>query len=211
MLVPARSLGGAAALALAAAAVGLVAGLRRLAPRARLRAAILVGAGLAALVALALTAAPVLLPWLGRDITLTRRTEIWALLVAPIREHPWLGYGPAAFWGIAPASHELARSLHFNPGSGHNGFLDLALELGVVGLVAFAVPYTLALARAVRLALSEAGAGGLWPLALLAWLVTCNLPESALMRRGALGWALFIATAATLAAGDAVRSRRNTA
>jgi exopolysaccharide production protein ExoQ len=210
MLVPARSVGGAAALALAAAPVGLVAGLRRLAPPARVRAALLVGVALALLAALALAAAPTLLALVGRDLTLTRRTEIWALLVAPIREHPWLGHGPAAFWGVAAPSRELARSLQFDPGSGHNGFLDLALELGLVGLVVFGVPYALALVRAVRLALAEAGAGALWPLALLAWLVTSNLPESALMRRGALGWALFIATAATLAMREAARSRRTT-
>ena len=76
--------------------------------------------------------------------------------------------------------------------------------------MAFCVPYALALVRAVRLALAEAGAGALWPLALLAWLVTSNLSESALMRRGALGWALFIATAAMLATRDAAGSRRKT-
>jgi len=207
MLVPARSVGGAAALALAAAPVGLAAGLRRLARPARIRAAIPVAMALAAIAALALAMAPRLLALVGRDVTLTRRTEIWALLVGPLGEHPWLGHGAGAFWHVAAASRGVARSLHFDPMSAHNGFLDLALELGVVGLAAFCVPFALALARAARLALDGQGAGALWPLAFLAWCVTSNLPESAFMRHGPLGWAVFIATAATLAARRAVRSR----
>jgi len=207
MLVPARSVGGAAALVLAAAPVGLVAGLRRLARPARFRAALLATLALAAIAALAFAMAPTWLAWVGREVTLTRRTEIWALLVRPLSEHPWLGHGAGAFWHVAAASRDVARNLHFDPLLAHNGFLDLALELGVVGLAAFCVPFALALARAARLALEEPGAEALWPLAFLAWLVTSNLSESGLMLSGPLGWAVFVATAATLAARRAARSR----
>ncbi len=210
LFVPARSAGGATALALAAVPVAVVAWLRRVPQPARMRAAIPVGVALVALAAVALAMAPTLLPLVGRDITLTRRTEIWALLVAPIREHLWLGHGAGAFWGVDAASFEVNRTLHFHPGSGHNGFVDLALDLGIVGLAAFCVPYALAFARAVRLAFEEPGAGSLWPLALFSWLVTSNLPESSLMRRGPFAWALFIAMAATLATHDASRLRRKT-
>jgi O-antigen ligase len=211
LFVPARSAGGVAALALAAAPVALVAGLRRIPQPARGRAAIGVGMAFAALAAVALAMAPTFLPLVGRDITLTRRTEIWALLVAPIRDHLWLGHGAGAFWGVAPASYAVNRSLHFHPGSGHNGFVDLALDLGIVGLVAFCVPYALALARAVRLAFEAPGAGSLWPLALFAWLVTSNLPESGLLRRGPFAWAVFVAMAATLAVRAAARRHRKRA
>ena len=207
MLVPARSVGGAATLALAAVPVGLAAGLRRLARPARVRAAIFVTLALAAVAALAFAMAPTWLALVGRDVTLTRRTEIWALLVRPLAEHPWLGHGAGAFWHVAAASRDVARSLHFDPFLAHNGFLDLALELGVVGLATFCVPFALALARAARLALEQPGAGALWPLAFLAWCFTSNLSESGFMLSGPLGWAVFIATAATLAARSAARSR----
>ncbi len=204
MFVPTRSVGGVAALALAAAPVGLAAALRRLAPPARRRALLHCAVACCVLTAIAIAIAPTWLAWFGRDITLTRRTEIWALVFPAIAEQPWLGHGAGAFWHVAPTSREITRILHFDPGSAHNGFLDVALDLGVVGLVAFCVPFALALVRAVRLALDAPGAGALWPLAFLAWLVTSNLGEGALMRRGPLGWAVFVATAATLAA----RSRR---
>jgi len=211
MFVPVRSVGGAAALLLAAAPVALAAGLRRLAPRARARAALLAGAACAGIGGLAFALAPTLLPWVGRDMTLTRRTEIWAAVRPALAERPWLGHGADAFWDVAPASAEISRSLRFDPHSAHNGFLDLALDLGALGLACFCVPFALALARAVRLALAQPGAGALWPLALLAWYVTSNLPEGALLTRAPLGWALFVATATTLAAGPAERAPREPA
>lgn len=211
MFVPTRSVGGAAALALAVVPVGFVAALRRLAHPARVRTTGLVAVALAGLGVLAVALAPTWLAWLGRDVTLTRRTEIWALVLPAIAEQPWLGHGAGAFWDVAPASSEIDRTLHFDPGSAHNGFLDLALDLGILGLAAFCIPFALALARAVRLALHAPGAGALWPLAFLVWLVTSNLSEGALLRRGPLGWAVFIATAATLAARSAARSGREPA
>ena len=209
MFAPTRSVGGLASLALATIPVGLVAGLRRLADSARLRVALLAGVGLAALAALAVASAGLWLPWLGRDVTLTRRTEIWAEVLPAIRAHPWLGHGAGAFWRVADASREIARSLRFDPGSAHNGFLDVALDLGSVGLVAIAIPFALAAARAVRFAFEAKGAGALWPLALLAWLVTSNLAEGALLRRGPLGWAVFVATGAALALRSGGGSRRD--
>jgi O-antigen ligase len=209
MLAPARSIGGAATLALAAGATVLIAGLARLAPRARRRA------GLAALALLALAAAFVLARFealveaVGRDVTLTRRTEIWALLLEPILERPWLGHGFGAFWNVAPADALVVRALRFDPQHAHNGLLDLALELGVVGLAAFAVPFALAAARAVRLTAAQRGALAAWPLALLAWWLAGNLAESALLRGGRLGWAVFVAVAATLA-GRARRGQEET-
>jgi len=199
MFAPTRSVGGLAALVLASIPVGLVAALRRLAAPARLRTACYVCVGLAVLGTLAFTSAGWWLPWLGRDITLTRRTEIWQLVIPAIGAHPWIGHGAGAFWHGSDASREISRTLRFDPGSAHNGFLDLALDLGVVGLVALAIPFALALVRAVRLALTTPGAGALWPLAFLSWFVTSNLAEGALLRRGPLSWAVFVATGATLA------------
>ena len=152
------------------------------------------------LTAIAIAIAPTWLAWFGRDITLTRRTEIWALVFPAIAEQPWLGHGAGAFWHVELGLRDQDREL----GPVRTGDEPLVAVLGVVGLVAFCVPFALALVRAVRLALDAPGAGALWPLAFLAWLVTSNLGEGALMRRGPLGWAVFVATAATLAA----RSRR---
>jgi O-antigen ligase len=208
MFSPVRSVGGAAALGLAAAPVALAAWLRRLSSAARVSAAIVVAGLLTIGGALALVAAPKLLALVGRDITLTRRTDIWSLVLPAIGERPWLGYGAGAFWDVAPASEQIAKILRFDPGSAHNGFFDLALELGVVGFAAFCLPFGLAFGRAMRMAVRERGASALWPLAFLAWLLASNLSEGALLRRGPFGWTIFVATAAVLAARHAASLRR---
>ena len=48
---------------------------------------------------------------------------------------PWLGYGFDAFWqGNVGASGDVSIRMYFYPNHAHNGFIDLALSLGNVGL-----------------------------------------------------------------------------
>jgi len=80
-------------------------------------------------------AAEELLGLLGRDETLTDRTLIWELLTEFGHERPWLGRGYGAFWFSDV-------SLWFADRWGaldhaHNGYMDLWLELGYVGVAAF--------------------------------------------------------------------------
>jgi len=76
----------------------------------------------------------------GKDVTLTGRTEIWAILADHIRLHPWFGTGYAAYWTAAPTvgtdAYEFVRRMgSFYPGSAHNGYLDVANDLGAAGLL----------------------------------------------------------------------------
>jgi O-antigen ligase len=75
----------------------------------------------------------------GKDTTLTGRTEIWAILSEHIREHPFFGTGYGAYWTAAPVagteSYEfVVRMGSFYPGSAHNGYLEIANDLGWIGL-----------------------------------------------------------------------------
>lgn len=64
---------------------------------------------------------------LGRDPTLTGRTEIWAGLIPDVMQQPILGYGFSGFW-------TLNRVLEHVIGEAHCGYLDVCLQLGFVGL-----------------------------------------------------------------------------
>jgi O-antigen ligase len=69
--------------------------------------------------------------WVDRDPSLTGRTKAWADAVEIIGERPLTGFGLEAIWGkqdetpfpYRPATRSLAHA--------HNGYLDLADELGV--------------------------------------------------------------------------------
>ena len=66
---------------------------------------------------------------LGRSETLTGRTEIWERLIPFFERHPILGWGFGSFW--TPETMEVI----FGVNEAHNGYLDVCLGLGVVGLL----------------------------------------------------------------------------
>lgn len=72
----------------------------------------------------------------GKDMTFTGRTAIWEILNEQIRLHPWLGGGYGAYWvGAVPTSpsYQMLLKLYFYPSEGHNGYLDVVNDLGIVG------------------------------------------------------------------------------
>ena len=72
---------------------------------------------------------------LGKDMTLTGRTNTWQTIMLSIMKRPILGYGYGGFWrGYQGAS---ANFILVNGGpmtSAHNGLLEIWLDLGIVGL-----------------------------------------------------------------------------
>ena len=76
-----------------------------------------------------------LLALLGRDATLTDRTLIWDILTEFALEQPWLGRGYGAFWFSDVSAWFADRWGSID--HAHNGYMDLWLELGFVGLAGF--------------------------------------------------------------------------
>ena len=68
----------------------------------------------------------------GRDATLTGRTDIWSSLLPDVQGQPFLGHGFGSFWTSA-------RIREHRVGEAHNGYLEVWLGLGFVGLVLTAI------------------------------------------------------------------------
>lgn len=138
-----------------------------------------------------------LLQVLGRDTTLTNRTELWPAVLEMIARRPWLGYGYGAFWlGWAGESAQIWHwSQDVDPVHAHNGFLDLWLHLGLVGLTTFLVGFLLTIRRAARWVRLTSTADGLFPLAFLTFLIPYNLSESAILANNNVLWILYVAIA----------------
>jgi O-antigen ligase len=69
---------------------------------------------------------------LGRDTSLTGRTGLWTDLLG-FAANPLLGEGYESFW--LGARLEAIWQLHpFRPNQAHNGYLEIYLNLGIVGL-----------------------------------------------------------------------------
>ncbi|WP_181183841.1 O-antigen ligase family protein [Prosthecodimorpha hirschii] len=131
------SLGLAALVPAIALAAAIVARATRLSP------AVLVGlgAGLAYLVYAVGVAAylwdfPAVATALFGDPTLTTRTEIWDFALPMTERRPWLGFGFESFWQAGPDSPSLreARGFVAKMPHAHNGYIDILLQLGRVGL-----------------------------------------------------------------------------
>jgi O-antigen ligase len=181
------------------AGVGVLSAVR-LSRRKRI-VALLIGATVGALTAIwAIQHGETILARLGRDPTFTGRTELWVLLLEKARVHPWLGYGYGAFWrGDIGVSGEVQEALHgWYPIHAHNGFLDLLLELGTVGLLIFLLPLGIYGYRTYAWGLAQRSPLCYWPPTYLLFLILSNLAESALVRQNNIYWALYISAVLTV-------------
>jgi O-antigen ligase len=73
---------------------------------------------------------------MDRDPTMTQRTVIWAEVLPSIAKRPLLGYGYAAFWnGLNGESTQTVLVTGWMEGQAQDGYLDLLLQLGLIGAV----------------------------------------------------------------------------
>lgn len=80
-----------------------------------------------------LGASPDVLRALGRNPTLTDRTEIWGVVLKFV-QNPLLGTGFESFW-LGPRLEKMWRLYWWHPQEAHNGYLEIYLMLGWVGIV----------------------------------------------------------------------------
>jgi O-antigen ligase len=148
-------------------------------------AVLFVTAGVAAVIgAIALANYDILMYALGKDPTMTGRTQLWKGLAPLILRRPIVGYGYMAFWQgvLAGPSRSLALHLHWLGLAGaENGVLEMWLELGIVGLLLYVVVFL----RAVKDAFYCLGRGAspavLWYISILFYVVVTNIEGGLLL------------------------------
>jgi len=97
---------------------------------------------------------------MGRDDTFSGRTTLWEGAIAVAKaHHPILGAGYRAFWTATGAAGVRDYIQHWArlPSHGHNGYLDIWLELGYAGVALFAVFVIVSIWRLVSRLLREPG------------------------------------------------------
>ena len=132
-----------------------------------------------------------ILAFIGKDPTMTQRTVIWQMVSQSLMKRPLLGYGFASFWnGGGGEWVNVVMVTHWMQAQSQNGFLDVWLQLGVLGIALVAACFL----QAGRYALSNfrsRGATQLW-IELLICTLLFNIGESTLMASHSLSWFLFI-------------------
>ena len=167
---------------------------------------VLVGGGAATLL---LDNLEVIAGALGKDLTLTGRTDIWAVMLELISERPLFGYGYNGFWmgWDSEASAYVWRTLEWECPYAHNGFMDLLAELGGSGLALFLISFAIATFKAISLVRKTKTVEGLWPLLYLTYLILYNITESSLLSSNSIYWIVYVSVVfSTMVESDLVKS-----
>jgi len=97
----------------------------------------------------------------GKDVTLTGRTYLWEEGIKAGMENPILGYGLGAFWIPGnPEAEKIWYKFRIYSKSGfhfHNLFINIFVELGVIGLALWLLMYLYSCAKSVRCLLKSNG------------------------------------------------------
>jgi exopolysaccharide production protein ExoQ len=121
---------------------------------------------------------------LGKDMTLTGRTEFWPQVLEAIWQHPVIGYGYHGFWqNWRGADNPAARIINpngFVPPHSHNGYLEIVLALGAIGILLFMCSLLINITRICALVpyISQAESGTI--LAIVIFILISNFSEAGL-------------------------------
>ncbi len=89
---------------------------------------------------------------LGRDLTFTNRTSIWAPSLDYVEREPWFGYGFGGLWDPDNRpTQELWDQIGFAAANAHSGPLGVALDVGLPGLAVWFVLWLSTFTAALRL------------------------------------------------------------
>ncbi|MDO9547167.1 MAG: hypothetical protein Q7J07_10525 [Pelolinea sp.] len=146
---------------------------------------------------------------LGRNSSLTGRVPVWEYLFQHvINQRPWLGYGYGAIWHLHGFGEELAQK--FNWGFavliGDNGFIDIQLHLGIVGLSILLIMITLGFIRGIRYFLKERTMIDAFPILVLFFGVVANISLSLILETETLVWIVALATLVSIENKSHVKS-----
>jgi O-antigen ligase len=144
---------------------------------------------------------------LGKDNTLTGRTQIWAALMQSVLKHPLLGYGYQAFWiGARGEAVNTFATTHWLFAYAHNGYLEILLQLGLAGLVAICILVVIAFRNGMALMGGVNQRYATWGITVLVVTIVYNLDEGTLFYSNELVSILFVVVCCGLS-----RARRNSA
>ena len=131
----------------------------------------------------------------NREITLTGRVPLWGYLLSEVfLERPLFGYGFGSLWTME--SFRLSTQDFIGWGYqvmiGDNGFLDILLNGGIVGLTLFLVVYLQTWIVSIRYSLAVRSLVSMFPLIFMLYTLFVNLSFSMFLETESLIWMICI-------------------
>ena len=136
---------------------------------------------------------------IGKDPTLTGRTDIWEYIFAMIADRPALGYGVGGFWqGEKGVSLYVIQRAGWLVPDAHQGFLDATLQIGIIGASMVSLVLWQALLRGLaRVRLFKTWVSS-WPAVYMLYISLVNMSESSLLAPNSIFWILVCSMSLTL-------------
>jgi O-antigen ligase len=145
--------------------------------------------GVSALVVLAFRAQ--LFELLGKSPDISGRTKIWKAVLHLIDQRPLQGWGWSSYWIPFLQPYKGLVVIHnVTYLQAHNAFLDVWLQLGVLGLGLFICLIGYTFVPLWRLAVRHTNPLYLWPILVFVGLIVQNFTESRLLIE--IGWVLLV-------------------
>jgi O-antigen ligase len=131
----------------------------------------------------------------NRNTTLTGRVGLWDnLLNYMVARHPWWGHGFGAVWTVDSFREEIRQYVGWTsqPLIADNGFLDILLHLGMVGLIVLLGILVMAAVQSFRYAMTRKTLADFFPLLVLCYVLIANLPFSMIAETEVFVWLLIV-------------------
>jgi exopolysaccharide production protein ExoQ len=137
---------------------------------------------------------------IGKEMTLSARSQIWSGLWNAFQKKPLLGYGYGSFWEGGQKSNAASMVMSYfdwtsNP---HSGLLDLLINIGIVGTSAYLIIFTFIYMRALYLVRCSKNSDFIWPFCFLTFFFLSNLAETNSMGFKDIPWVLYISVIGTI-------------
>jgi exopolysaccharide production protein ExoQ len=141
----------------------------------------------------------------GKNLEFNGRMPIWTLMLEAGSKQPWLGHGVAGFWTSDAATYVLRHTwaavaeqagARFNA---HNGYIDLFLQLGVIGLGLYLVSFVTVFSRTVYLLFKAPTIEVFWVLQMLVFFALISLADSLSVGTANGQWSLYVGFTSAIA------------
>jgi len=134
-----------------------------------------------------------ILDLMGKDPTLTGRTGVWEIAIERAMERPLLGYGYRAYW--TPENKKRLKPTEDwsdSIGHAHNTYIDLMVELGFLGIVAFLFIFSILIFRMAQRLMEHRDVINIWSISCISFIMIRGTTESTILQHADINWIYFV-------------------
>jgi O-antigen ligase len=146
---------------------------------------------------------------LGRDPTLSGRTNLWELAIELIGKRPWLGYGYQGFWQEGGGAAVIWKSEGYKPPHAHNGFINMTLDLGLIGLFLFLLLLAVTYFRGIIWLRLGKTTIELWSIFYVTFFFMYNHSENTIIEHNSIFWVLLVSVSLSMKRMIIIQSSKN--